>query len=76
MAIKHSNPIAAWIFYVQYNKGITKAKISKAMGINGQTIYDWARGKRKPGIRKLASMVELSDGKFTKEMLRPDLFEG
>jgi len=49
-------------------------RLAMLLGIRETAIYQWkARCKGIP-IKHLRKIVELSEGRLTKEMLRPDLF--
>jgi len=49
-------------------------RLAMLLGIRETAIYQWkARCKGIP-IKHLRKIVELSDGRLTREMLRPDIF--
>ena len=50
----------------------TLANLSKLLGIRANTIYLW--GRSNIPTKYIKEICYLSDGRLTKEMLRPDLF--
>jgi len=51
----------------------TLSRLAMMLNITESAIYMWTRKKNIP-VRHLKKIEELSNGKITKEMLRPDLF--
>lgn len=52
----------------------TLTRLAKILGIRATAIYNWADRGHIP-IKHLAKLRELSEGRLTKEILRPDLFK-
>ena len=52
----------------------TLMRLAKLLGIRPTAIYNWADRGKIP-IKHLAKLRELSQGRLTKEILRPDLFK-
>ena len=75
MALKNKTVFGAWIFYMQLQKGLNRSELARLIGVNPKTLYYWERGQSKPVMKTTKKMAKLADGKFTLEMLRPDLFE-
>jgi len=48
--------------------------LSEQLGVRQSAIYNWVDRGRIP-IKHLKKLRELSEGRLTKEMLRPDLFK-
>ena len=51
----------------------TLSQLANKLSITDSAIYMWTKKKNIP-IRHLRKIEELSEGRITKEMLRPDLF--
>lgn len=48
------------------------ASIASKLGVRESAIYQWVARKRIP-LKHVKTLIELSEGRLTKEMLRPDL---
>jgi hypothetical protein len=48
--------------------------LSEQLGVRQSAIYNWADRGKIP-IKHIKRLRELSEGRLTKEMLRPDLFK-
>jgi DNA-binding transcriptional regulator YdaS (Cro superfamily) len=49
-------------------------KLAEKMGVSYNCVYQWkARGQQIP-LKNIAIIEELSQGKITREMMRPDIF--
>jgi len=48
--------------------------LAEQLEIRPSAVYNWADRGRVP-IRHLKRILELSEGRLTKEMMRPDLFK-
>ena len=48
-------------------------ELSKLLGVRNTAVYNWLSREQIP-IRHLKKISVLSEGRITKEMLRPDLF--
>ena len=75
MPIKGKNPAHTWLLYIQYDKGLKVSQIAEQLGCKAATIYGWCRNDYKISTCYLKKMEQLSNGRFTKEMLRPDLYK-
>ena len=51
----------------------TLGNVASKLGITETAVYGWVYKKRIP-IKHIRKLEELSEGRLTKEMLRPDLF--
>ena len=51
----------------------TLGELSKLLGVRNTAVYNWLSREQIP-IRHLKKISVLSEGRITKEMLRPDLF--
>jgi len=51
----------------------TLDELSKLLGVRNTAVYNWLSRKQIP-IKHLKKISILSEGRLTKEMLRPDLF--
>jgi len=51
----------------------TLGRLSKLLDVGESAVYQWVAREQIP-TRHLAKIRELSEGRLTKEMLRPDLF--
>jgi DNA-binding transcriptional regulator YdaS (Cro superfamily) len=51
----------------------TLDELSKLLGVRNTAVYNWLSRKQIP-IKHLKKISVLSEGRLTKEMLRPDLF--
>jgi DNA-binding transcriptional regulator YdaS (Cro superfamily) len=49
-------------------------KLAKKLEIRPSAVYNWADRGRVP-IKHLKQILDLSEGRLTKELLRPDLFK-
>jgi DNA-binding transcriptional regulator YdaS (Cro superfamily) len=52
----------------------TLDELSKLFGVRNSAVYQWVARGQIP-IRHLKKLNVLSEGRLTKEMLRPDLFK-
>jgi DNA-binding transcriptional regulator YdaS (Cro superfamily) len=52
----------------------TLYKLAKLVGVEPQAVYNWKSRGQIP-IKQLKKIKELSQGRLTIEMLRPDLFK-
>lgn len=52
----------------------TLYKLAKLVGVEPQAVYNWKMRGQIP-IKQLKKIKELSQGRLTIEMLRPDLFK-
>jgi DNA-binding transcriptional regulator YdaS (Cro superfamily) len=52
----------------------TLDELSKLLGVRNSAVYQWVAREQIP-IRHLKKLRELSEGRLTNEMLRPDLFK-
>ena len=52
----------------------TLQKLAKLMGVRETAVYNW-RARGQIPIKNLKKLRELSQGRLTNEMLRPDLFK-
>jgi hypothetical protein len=52
----------------------TLQKLAKLMGIRATAVYNWKARGNIP-IKNLKKLRELSEGRLTNELLRPDLFK-
>jgi len=52
----------------------TLDELSRLVGVRNTAVYNWLSRKQIP-IRHLKKISVLSEGRITKEMLRPDLFK-
>jgi DNA-binding transcriptional regulator YdaS (Cro superfamily) len=50
------------------------ASIASKLGVRESAIYQWVARKNIP-LRHVKTLIELSEGRLTKEMLRPDLYK-
>jgi len=66
--------IKKFTLWWQYDQSGTMRDLAKELDVTTQTIYYWLRGSPVP-LKYLKKIEEMSRGLFTKEMLRPDLFE-
>jgi transcriptional regulator with XRE-family HTH domain len=66
--------IKKFTLWWQYDQGGTMRDLAQELGITTQTIYYWLRGSPVP-LKHLKRIEELSRGIFTKEMIRPDIFQ-
>lgn len=62
--------IAAWW---QYERGGTIRSLAHALEVTPATLYYWMRHRVVP-IKHLKKISELTEGVFSKERVRPDLF--
>ena len=53
----------------------TLDELSKLLGVKNTAVYNWIARQQIP-IRHIKKLNVLSEGRLTKEMLRPDLFGG
>jgi DNA-binding transcriptional regulator YdaS (Cro superfamily) len=53
----------------------TLDELSKLLGVKNTAVYNWIAREQIP-IKHLKKLNTLSEGRLTKEMLRPDLFKG
>jgi len=51
------------------------ANLAKPLGVRENAIYQWSKRGKIP-VKHIRTLIELSEGRLTKEMLRPDLFKG
>jgi|TARA_R110000823_G_scaffold236314_3_gene362013 DNA-binding transcriptional regulator YdaS (Cro superfamily) len=51
----------------------TLDELSKLLGVKNTAVYNWIARQQIP-IRHIKKLNVLSEGRLTKEMLRPDLF--
>lgn len=49
------------------------ASIASKLGVRESAIYAWKSRNRVP-LKHIRTLVELSEGRLTKEILRPDVF--
>ena len=66
--------IKKFTLWWQYDQAGTMRDLARELDVTTQTIYYWLRGTPVP-LKYLKRIEDLSRGTFTKEMLRPDLFE-
>jgi len=52
----------------------TLDELSKLLGVKSSAVYQWVAREQIP-IKHLKKLNMLSEGRLTKEMLRPDLFK-
>jgi len=52
----------------------TLDELSKLLGVKNTAVYNWVSREQIP-IKHLKKLNVLSEGRLTKEMLRPDLFK-
>ena len=50
------------------------ANLAKPLGVRENAIYQWSKRGTIP-IKHIRTLIEMSDGRLTKEVLRPDLFK-
>jgi DNA-binding transcriptional regulator YdaS (Cro superfamily) len=50
------------------------ASIASKLGVRESAIYQWVARKQIP-LKHIKTLIILSEGRLTKEMLRPDLFK-
>ena len=50
------------------------ASLASKLGVRESAVYQWVARKNIP-LKHIKTLIELSDGRLTKEMLRPDLFK-
>ena len=50
------------------------ANLAKPLGVRENAIYQWSKRGIIP-IKHIRTLIDLSEGRLTKEMLRPDLFK-
>lgn len=67
-------PITQFTVWWRYDRRCTMRDLARELGVTTATIYYWLRGKPVP-LRHLKRIEEISEGIFTKEIMRPDLFE-
>jgi hypothetical protein len=73
--------------YIWQNKGVfmqtfealayefgSLASIASKLGVRESAIYAWKARNRVP-IKHIRTLVDLSEGRLSKEVLRPDLFQ-
>ena len=58
----------------QYERGGTMRGLAKALDVTPATLYYWLREDEVP-IKHLKKIADLTDGVFSKERVRPDLFK-
>lgn len=49
------------------------ASIASKLGVRESAIYAWKARNRVP-LKHIRTLVDLSEGRLTKEILRPDIF--
>ena len=52
----------------------TLGNLASKLGIKEAAVYMWVSRKQIP-LKHIRKLIELSEGRLTKEMLRPDLFK-
>jgi hypothetical protein len=50
------------------------ANLAKPLGVRENAIYQWSKRGTIP-IKHIRTLIEMSEGRLTKEVLRPDLFK-
>ncbi len=50
------------------------ASIASKLGLRESAIYQWAARKQVP-LKHVNKLIELSENRLTKEILRPDIFK-
>ena len=51
------------------------ANLAHQLGIRESPVYQWVARKQIP-LKHIKTLERLSEGRLTKELLRPDLFQG
>lgn len=50
-------------------------KLSELMGVSYNCIYQWKAREGKIPLKNIAKIEELSQGRITRQMMRPDCFK-
>lgn len=71
-AIKHKQKTALGTLWKYY--GYNKADMARALDVTPQAVNDWFKRGRISAVKAII-VEEVTDGKLTKEFMRPDVAE-
>ena len=52
----------------------SQTNMAIVIDVTQQTISDWVRGKLKPSVKNSVKIERATNGKVTRQQLRPDIF--